>query len=76
MKIYKSPKCIEYDEFKTSEAAELEANNYKLSPDRENYYASKEKELLSQMSNEDLQELIDTPNLPSQAKAFYASLKK
>nr|DAZ31948.1 MAG TPA: hypothetical protein [Caudoviricetes sp.] len=54
MRIYNSPKCIEYDNFKTAEAAELEANNYKLSPDRENYYSSKEKELLSQMTDKEL----------------------
>ena len=54
--MYINQKCIEYDNFKTSEAEELELSGYELPEDREKYYANKELELLSQMSNEELQE--------------------
>lgn len=74
--MYTHQKCIEYDKFKLTEAEELEASGYELPEDREKYYSNKESELLSQMSNEELQELIDTPNLPSQAKAYYARFIK
>lgn len=74
--MYTHPKCIEYDKFKTAEAEELENSGYILSEERAKYYFEKENELLSQMSNEELQELIDTPNLPSQAKAYYTQFIK
>lgn len=74
--MYKSLRCIEYDKFKDEESAELEANNYELSDEREKYYADKEKALLSSMTADELRELMATPNMPSQAKAYYSGFIK